>query len=803
MTAHQELIQTNTVKSSYIEWKCPAPDVWGRLPCQMQFCWRFLKIYGDFPVKKEDERMIKSKKIIGKIMFCVLAVGMLFFMKESIFAETRNQNGFLVDEAKEDPLYEKYHSSMQLMSGGSKYTIAQAKKKITHQSGFSSKYEKIYGIDVSKWQEEIDWEKAKADGVEFAVIRLGYRGMANGALALDPYFEKNIKGAHEAGVDVGIYFFTQALNTTEAKEEAKFCLKYLSDYKSYVTYPVIIDLEPCGGRLDKANLSKSKKTAICETFCTTVEAAGYTGGIYCSKSMFLTWVDIASLEKEHYVWLAHYTDSTNYERRFDMWQFSSSCSVKGISGNVDMDVAYNLKTPAAPTNLNQTEIAEDSLTFTWNNVVGADGYRVYQYDKNDNRENTYSTTEQSVTISGLSEGHTYRYKVRSYYTGADGTRKYSKYSPLFLASTKSAQVSGIVTDSRTENSVTVAWDGQSNAEGYRVRLYNREDQSYETVAHVQTTSCEIPDLVEAKGYDVVVQAYIKLNGVTKNYGPYSEIATVYTTTKTVTGVKLSALTKTTMSVSWKKQSKADGYRVAWYDAKGKQIDYAETTDTTWTIRRLSTGTDYRVKVRSFYLNDKNSKILGSYSAASKITTLPSKVGKVKKLSVTTQSLQLSWKEKKGADGYKIYRYDSAAKAYKKIKTTTQTNYTMKKLRAATKYKIMVVAYVTNGTKNYLAEESDVYQFVTRPAEVRKLKQTAKTKSTATVSWKKTARASGYQVKIYNKKKKLIGTYLTAKTTWKFKKLSGSYTVKVRAYAKSANATSYGESYARCTVSTKK
>lgn len=746
--------------------------------------------------------MIKIKSIVEKIVFCMFVMGLLFLVRAEVYAETVDQNGLIVDESKEDPLYARYHTSMELMSSGSKYTISTAKKKLSHQSVFSEKYTQAYGIDVSRYQENIDWAKVKADGVEFVIIRLGYRGMSDGSLVLDPYFEQNIKGAYEAGIDVGVYFFTQAVNTTEAKKEAEFCIENLKAYKSYVKYPVIIDLEPCGGRLDAANLSKAKKTSICETFCSTVEAAGYTGGIYCSKSYFTSWLNISQLENIHYIWLAHYTDSTDYTGRYDMWQFSSSCSVNGISGYVDMDVAYNLNTPTAPTNLNQTVIADDSLTFTWNHVVGADGYKVYQYDENGTQVKTYSTTETSISITGLSTGNIYQYKVRSYYIGTDGTKKYSKYSPLFVTYTKADKVTGVVTDSRTADSVTISWKALKHAEGYRVRLYNREDGSYETVASVKTSSCVIPDLVAAYGYDVVVQAYVKMNGDTKKYGTYSDVATVYTTTSAVTSVTFSNLKKTSMTVAWKKQSSAIGYRVVWYDEKGKKIDYKDTVDTSWKISRLSTGTKYRIKVRSYYMTAANKKILGPFSSALVVTTLPAKVSTVKQSDVQTESLQLSWKAKKGASGYRVYCYDSATKTYKRIKTTTKTTCTMKNLRAATKYKIKVVAYVTNGSKKYVTEESSVYQMVTRPSNVKGLKQTAKTKSTATVSWTKVPRAVSYQLKIYNSKNKLVGTYVTANTSYKFKNLSGKYTVKVRAYVKSTNASAYSAAYTKGTLTTK-
>ena len=149
---------------------------------------------------------------------------------------------------------------------GSTYTHAEAFDGMT-----------VYnGIDVSKFQKTIDWNKVKAAGTDFAFIRLGYRGYSNGSLQEDEYFKRNVSGAIEAGVKVGLYFYTEAINESEAKEEAEFCIKLAKNYN--ITFPIAYDYELSNksGRLVKANLSKAAATKGCIAFCDTIAENGYT-----------------------------------------------------------------------------------------------------------------------------------------------------------------------------------------------------------------------------------------------------------------------------------------------------------------------------------------------------------------------------------------------------------------------------------------------------------------------------------------------------------------------------------------------
>ena len=193
------------------------------------------------------------------------------------------------------------------------------------------------GIDVSKWNKNIDWDKVRDAGVEYAIIRAGYRGASTGSIVEDPFFETNMKGAAASGLPVGVYFFTQAVNEVEAVEEASAVLELIKDYK--LEYPVFIDTEGAGGNGRADGLDVETRTLVCEAFCRTIENAGYRAGVYGSRNWFNNRLQVNRLEK-YCIWLAEYRSVPLYQGYYRMWQYTSGGSVDGISGKVDMNISY-------------------------------------------------------------------------------------------------------------------------------------------------------------------------------------------------------------------------------------------------------------------------------------------------------------------------------------------------------------------------------------------------------------------------------------------------------------------------------
>lgn len=193
------------------------------------------------------------------------------------------------------------------------------------------------GIDVSKWQGEIDWEKVKNDGVEFVIIRCGYRGYTEGTLIEDPMFAQNIKGATAAGLKVGVYFFTQAIDEVEAVEEASMVVSLIRDYD--LEYPVFIDTESAGGNGRADALDVETRTRVCDAFCATIQNAGYKSGVYASRNWYNERVEAEELE-DYVIWLAEYRSVPLYKGYYQMWQYTSKGQVDGIEGNVDLNLSY-------------------------------------------------------------------------------------------------------------------------------------------------------------------------------------------------------------------------------------------------------------------------------------------------------------------------------------------------------------------------------------------------------------------------------------------------------------------------------
>lgn len=194
------------------------------------------------------------------------------------------------------------------------------------------------GIDVSKWNGDIDWDRVRNAGVEFAIIRAGYRGSVTGSLVEDPYFAANIKGATASGMPVGVYFFTQAVNEVEAVEEASAVLRLVKEYN--LDYPIFIDTEGAGGNGRADGLDVESRTLVCEAFCRTIENAGYRAGVYGSRNWYNNNLYTDRLDNDYYIWLAEYRSVPLYQGYYQMWQYTSKGSVDGISGNVDMNISY-------------------------------------------------------------------------------------------------------------------------------------------------------------------------------------------------------------------------------------------------------------------------------------------------------------------------------------------------------------------------------------------------------------------------------------------------------------------------------
>lgn len=192
------------------------------------------------------------------------------------------------------------------------------------------------GIDVSAHQGSINWAAVKASGVEFAMIRCGFRGNSQGGIFQDAYFKSNIQGAVNNGIFVGIYFYSTAVNEEEALQEAAWVVNTIKSYR--ITYPVAYDFEDFG-KYRCAGVSGEQATSNAIAFLNYVKSAGYSPMMYANKNDISNRFNRGRLGSYKF-WLAHYTSNTNYTGKYQMWQYTSNGSVNGISGRVDMNIAY-------------------------------------------------------------------------------------------------------------------------------------------------------------------------------------------------------------------------------------------------------------------------------------------------------------------------------------------------------------------------------------------------------------------------------------------------------------------------------
>ena len=269
-------------------------------------------------------------------------------------------------------------------------------------------------IDVSEFNGAISWHKV-AKSCDSAIIRAGYRGYGQGTLVTDKKFKTNIEAAQAAGVNIGVYFVTQAISEVEARLEARYTLGLIKGYK--LTLPIFIDSEDANkgaGRADSGKLSRSNRTAILKAFCEEIQREGYAAGIYASEYWLKNLCDVSKL-KSFYLWVAKYsTHEPSIE--WNAWQYTSAGRIDGVIGNVDIsdfkDISIN-KPNTKPTKKTNDEIAEEVIAGKWGNgnerkaKLEAAGYNYNEIqakvnEKLNNKDTKkYYTVKAGDTLSGI------------------------------------------------------------------------------------------------------------------------------------------------------------------------------------------------------------------------------------------------------------------------------------------------------------------------------------------------------------------------------------------------------------------
>jgi len=189
------------------------------------------------------------------------------------------------------------------------------------------------GIDVSEHQGQIDWQQVRAAGIDFAFIRIGYRGYSVGTIKPDDLARENLAGARAAGLQIGVYFYAQAVNTEEAAEEARWCLDFLAGES--LDLPVVYDWEWVGPEARTGSMDRNTLTECVKTFCAAMENGGYQPMVYFNNHVSRDLLDLRELVRYPF-WLAQYKDQLDYPHRVDFWQYTEEGTVRGIKGDVDI-----------------------------------------------------------------------------------------------------------------------------------------------------------------------------------------------------------------------------------------------------------------------------------------------------------------------------------------------------------------------------------------------------------------------------------------------------------------------------------
>ncbi|MDY5180940.1 GH25 family lysozyme [Butyribacter sp.] len=414
-----------------------------------------------------------KKKFLSRLLICSLIIQSVFLFSDTTY--------FLNNT----------HVSAAI-TGKSPFTSST----YTHNDIFKN-YNIYNGIDVSKYNGDINWDKAKKDGVDFVIVRVGYRGYGkSGTLCTDPNYKANIEGALAAGIKVGVYYFTEALTTDEAREEAEFCISKIKDYN--ITLPVAIDYEyPTDGknpigRMYNAKLTKAEATANVKAFCAAVKKAGYTPLVYANKSDLSSLINGKTIGNTYKVWLANYTTKTTYANSYEYWQYTSSGKVNGITGKVDCNFWYTKKsidtaettsspvitptntpkptaaptvkptakptakptvkptvkptakptaTPAQTTKISAPKpfkavSTSKSITLKWTAPKNATGFEIYRKDFYDGKYKKVKTINnvktQKYVDSNVESYHEYYYKIRSV-NSKSAKKLYSSYLSLTVS----------------------------------------------------------------------------------------------------------------------------------------------------------------------------------------------------------------------------------------------------------------------------------------------------------------------------------------------------------------------------------
>ena len=576
-------------------------------------------------------------KKFAKILSFILAIAMVFSSSTTAYASTK--------------LKSKYSN-----------------KTYTHQSKFDGK-DIVYGIDISQHNGDIDFNKVKSNGIEFVFVRVGYTGYTKDKLSLnyDSKFKTYIKDATQAGLKVGVYWYAQALNTTEATREAQKLLSAISGLN--ITMPVVYDYEFADlkvGRLDSAKLSKKKKTANALAFLNKVSENGYDACLYASENFLLTQLNANQIAKKYKIWLANYSSKTNYDGDYEFWQHSSTGRVKGMKGDVDINVWYKGE---EVTDLNPEIYTGSPITPQPQVKIGSVTLQ---------KDIDYSLVYSNNINIGIAN------------VDVVGKGQYADLKIKHRFKILPKQVTNLNYISSSDSTLTFTWDAVEGVNEYVMTAYDVVNgNTYETTV-VGSTTGSFDDLPSGISYSVTVEAKAYDSQGESFNGIASQPVEAQTTGTNASGLKLDKRTNTTLTLSWNKMIGIDSYNVYMFNNEYKEYELVENVNSstnTLKVTNLQQGTSY-----SFRVTACSGDTEGEMSQTLRCVTSPKKVSTKSAKSRAKKRINYTWK-RINCTGYQ-YQW-STSKNFKtnfKSKTSKNTSCTIKTAQSRKKYYVRVRAY---------------------------------------------------------------------------------------------------------------
>lgn len=582
---------------------------------------------------------------------------------------------------------------------------------------------KKYASNKSKWDKTgLNWESIHDAGVDFAFVRVASRDTKDGSIYRDNCADSHIQGALGSGMNVGLYIFSQALNESEAEEEAEYVLDMIDEYGWDVTMPIVMDREAGGNkRLTGGKLSKTKETAVCQAFADTITDAGYRATVYASYAWIKNYINTGTLH-DCSIWIARYNNTTTNNSKsgtpyadmpydYEFWQYSSSAKVDGYTGNLDANFWYK-DTSAKTTGLTIDSATASSVNLKWNKAADdVTGYRVYRYDDAQGKFVSLATTKGTTfSDTNIEDGAAYRYKVRCYWK-IGGTTYNGTYSDEAATVTPPAKVTGLATKEKGSSWLTISWNQAEGAGGYRLYMRSGDDETFEQIAEVSdgSTSYKVQDLEPATEYCFKVESYETAGSVSLS-GTASAEYTDCTNPQQTQSLTAKATGTSEVQLTWEEADGVSGYQIYRLNKKSGKYELCATIKspetTTYRNTGLAAGTEYSYKVRA-YKNCKGKPSYGEFSDEKQVMTgqAVTKPEKVKSLKASTKAsaVTLTWKSVPQASGYQVYRYNSKTGKYVKIATVkgeAKVSYKNAKLKKGSTCKYKVRAYKTSNGKTY-------------------------------------------------------------------------------------------------------